>query len=411
MVKKETLQKYAKLAVCTGTNVQKGQLLVINCSVKNYEFAQMCAEEAYKAGASKVMLNYTDEQLELLAYQYCSEEVLSEVPQWLFDKSKYVQDKGCCYLHIVSDTPGLFENVNPELMQNVQMARAKILAPLQKYTMNNDGQWSIVALPSVGWAKKVFPDLSEEEAMEKLMDAILMSSRVTDDNDPVVEWEAHNAKITAHSKMLNDYNFETLHFTNSLGTDLFIKLVKEHVWAGGCEYSTKGVLFNPNIPTEENFTMPHKEGVNGRIVATKPLSYQGKVIDEFYLDFVDGKVVHFDAKKEKESLQNLLDFDDGSCRLGEIALISYDSPINETDILFFNTLFDENASCHVALGRAYPMNVKGGTSMSQDELTEAGANYSMTHVDFMFGSRDMKIVGIQHDGNEVVVFENGNFVF
>lgn len=410
MVSQEVLRKYAKLAVCMGVNVQKGQMLVINASVADYEFVRLCCEEAYKAGAGEVVVNWNDEQLNLMDYTYCSTESLCEVPKWSLDKYQWAIDKGCCMLSISSSTPGLLKDVDPMKMKQVQLSRMKAMAPFQYYTMNNEGQWSIVALPSVGWAKKVFPELGEDEAVEKLMEAILMSARVNEGNDPIEEWKKHNEKMTHYSKVLNDHNFEYLHFKNSLGTDLKVELVKDHVWCGGCETSTKGVIFNPNIPTEENFCMPHKNGVNGRVVATKPLSYQGKLIDGFYLDFEEGKVVSYHADQEEETLKNLIELDEGSCRLGEVALISYDSPINETGILFYNTLFDENASCHLALGRAYPMNVKNGTKMNNEELAAVGANYSMTHVDFMFGSRDMHVVGIKENGEEVVLFDNGNFV-
>ncbi|MGN1344659.1 MAG: aminopeptidase [Traorella sp.] len=410
MVSQEVLRKYAKLAVVKGVNVQEGQLLVINASVADYEFVRMCVEEAYKAKAGYVAVNWSDEQVNLMDYTYCSLETLCEVPKWSLDKYQWAIDKGCCMLSISSSTPGLLKDIDPQKLQQSQLARMKAMAPFQKYTMNNEGQWSIVALPSLGWAKKVFPDLSDDEAVDKLMGAILMSSRVNEENDPIQEWEMHNQKMMHYSKVLNDHNFKYLHFTNQLGTDLKVELVKNHIWCGGCEKSTKGIIFNPNIPTEENFCMPHKNGVNGRVVATKPLSYQGKLIDGFYLDFVDGKVVNYHADQEEETLKNLIEFDEGSCRLGEVALISYDSPINETGILFYNTLFDENASCHLALGRAYPMNVKDGVTMSNEELALVGANYSMTHVDFMFGSRDMHVVGIKENLEEVVLFENGNFV-
>lgn len=409
MVKKETLRKFARLAVCSGVNVQKGQLLVIRGCPQDYEFIRMCTEEAYKAGAKEVLVNWSDEMINLYNYQYCDVETLSNIPQWSLDKTKWIQDNGACMLHVLSETPGLLKEIDPQKLQEVQMAQLKATAQFQKYTMNNEGQWSIVALPSVGWAKKVFPDLAEDEAVEKLMEAILMSSRVTEDNDPVEEWKKHNEAITAHSRILNEHNFKALHFTNSLGTDLTVELVKNHVWAGGCEYTTKSVLFNPNIPTEENFCMPYKYGVNGKVVATKTLSYQGKLIDGFSIEFKDGKAVAWHADKEEDSLSNLINLDEGSAYLGEVALISYDSPINNTGILFYNTLFDENASCHLALGSAYPMNVKGGTSMSDEELKAAGANKSMTHVDFMFGSEDMHVVGIKENGEEVVIFERGNF--
>ena len=410
MVSENLLRKYAKLAVCTGANVQKDQLLVITADVRDYRFVEMCVEEAYAVGAGKVMVDWSSEANTLQSYLNETKESLTDIPQWAYDKRKDAQDRGCCYLHISSATPGLLKDVDTDKIVTYQTVAGKMFEPLRTYTMANHGQWSIVALPSLSWAKKVFPDKSDDDAVKALWDAILMSVRVSEDNDPVEEWKKHNETLAKHNSLLNELNFKALNFKNSLGTDVTIELVKDHIWAGGGEESTKGVYFNPNMPTEETFTMPHKNGVNGKIVATKPLSYQGKVIDEFWLEFEDGKVVNYGANKEYDSLKSLVEYDEGSCRLGEVALISYDSPINNTGILFFNTLYDENASCHVALGAAYPMNVKGGTTMSKEELGNAGANVSMTHVDFMFGSKDMHIEGIKEDGTKVVVFDQGNFV-
>ncbi len=410
MVSKEVLRKYARLAVVMGVNVRKGQLVVITADVRDYEFVNLCVEEAYKAGAGQVSVDWGNEHNTRWAYEWMTKEALSEIPQWLYDKREYAQNKGCCYLHILSDTPNLLEGIDSEKIMARQMAASKKFLPLQSYTMNNDGQWTIVALPSAGWAKKVFPDMTEDAAVEALFEAILMSVRVSEDNDPIAEWEQHNENITKHSKLLNDYNFKALHFVNSIGTDLTVGLVKNHVWAGGCEKAANGAIFNPNMPTEEVFCMPEKCNVNGKVVATKPLSYQGKLIDNFWLTFQDGKAVEYGAEKEEEALKNLVEYDEGSCYLGEVALISYDSPINNTGILFYNTLFDENASCHLALGRAYPMNVAGGTQMSEEELAAAGANHSMVHSDFMFGSEDMSVDGICEDGSRVAIFRNGNFV-
>lgn len=410
MVSKNVLEKYARLAVVMGANVQPGQLLVIQASVTDYEFVRMCTKAAYEAGAGEVSIDWKDEQVGLMSYQYCDLETLTDIPQWSYDKRAWAQEKGCCFLNIISNTPGLLKDIDPQKVQASQLAASQKFQPLMKYTMSNEGQWSIVALPSPGWAKKVFPDKPEAEAVDALMDAILMSVRVSEDNDPVAEWQKHNEEILHHSALLNEYNFKALHFTNELGTDLTVELVENHIWAGGCEKSAKGVIFNPNMPTEETFCMPLKTGVNGKVFASMPLSYQGKLIEDFWLEFKDGKVVDFGAKKEQETLKNLIEFDEGSRYLGEVALISYDSPIRETGILFYNTLFDENASCHLALGRAYPMNVKGGTAMSEEELAATGANNSMTHVDFMFGSRQMHIEGIRKDQTTVTIFDHGNFV-
>lgn len=405
------LRKYARLAVRTGANIQPGQLLVINASVKDHEFAKMCAEEAYLAGAGEVLVDWSCEGLTLLSYTYCSIDTLTEIPDYIYDKRKYAQDKGCAYLLIASETPGLLADIDPEKIQASYIAAMKKLKPLQEYTLASHGQWSVIAVPSVGWAKKVFPDKTEEDAVKSLWEAILMTVRIDEENDPVVEWNKHNEKLSRYCEILNDYNFEKLHFESSNGTDLYVGLVKNHLWKGGSGLTTKGIVFNPNMPTEEVFSMPDKNNVHGKVVATKPLSYSGKLIENFWFEFKDGKVVNHGAEKELETLTNLLDTDEGSRRIGEVALISYDSPISLSNILFYNTLFDENASCHLALGQAYPDNVKGGTEMTEEQLTEAGANASMNHVDFMFGSEDMKITGIKADGEEVAVFEKGNFVF
>ena len=277
--------------------------------------------------------------------------------------------------------------------------------------MGNKSQWCVVAYPTFAWAKKVFPKLSPKKAYNALLNKILEASRVTDTNDPVHDWEEHIMTLARHNKKLNEDNYKTLHFKNSLGTDLVVGLVKDHIWAGGAEKAKNGVIFCPNIPTEETFTMPHKYQVEGKVVATKPLNYQGKLIEDFYLVFKEGKVVEYKAGKEELALKNLLELDEGSSRLGEVALISDNSPISNTNILFFNTLFDENASCHLALGNAYTMNIKNGTSLSEEELAALGYNKSLTHVDFMFGSPDMEIIGHKYDGTKVIIFKNGNFIF
>ena len=289
-------------------------------------------------------------------------------------------------------------------------AQGTALKRLREYTMANRGQWSLVSLPTKEWAQVVYPNEDIDTAYDKLLDAIMYAVRITDENNPIEEWDKHNERLAYQNNLLNDLNFKSLHFTNSKGTDIEVGLVDGHIWSGGEEKSEKGHPFNPNMPTEESFTMPDRNNVNGIVYSTKPLNYNGKLIDEFWLKFVDGKVVDFDAKEEKETLQSLLDTDEGSRRIGEIALISHDSPISNLNILFFNTLFDENASCHMALGRAYPMNIKGGLEMTQEELLAHNSNDSINHEDFMFGSEDMKIVGTKQDGEKVLVFENGNFV-
>lgn len=410
MPKLELLEKYAKLIVKVGVNVQKDQLLVVRSSTDTNELARLIVKAGYDAGAKSVIVDWTDEYVSRFGYDGMSVETLEIVPEWTIDKAKYLIENNGCIISITSPVPGLNKGVDPTKMQRAGIAQMKAFQFFQAHMMGNRTQWNVVAAPNKVWAKKVFPNLAEDEAVEALWDAILEASRVTETNDPIKEWEKHNKLLLSHNKILNDFQFDTLHFTNSLGTDLTIKLVDDHIWAGGGEISTKGVYFNPNIPTEENFTMPYKFGVNGKVVASKPLNYQGNLIEDFWFEFKDGKVINYDAKKQLETLKNLLEFDEGSVYLGEVALLSYDSPINNTGILFLNTLFDENASCHLALGRAYPMNVKGGTTMTQEELIAVGSNQSMGHSDFMFGSSDMQVEGTQKDGTKVIIFKDGDYV-
>lgn len=403
------LNKYARLAIEVGVNLQKGQLLMINSPVDCKEFTRMLVKNAYEVGASDVIVRWNDDIIGKYFYEYASMEKIEEVPDYMVEMYEYVVKNKAAVVSIAAPSPGLLKDIDPTKLQARNKATHKRLDFYQKHMMANGSQWVVIAYPTEVWANKVFPN--DEKAFDKLLDAILTASRVTDTNDPVLEWKEHMDTLAKHNKMLNDYDFKALHFKNSLGTDLTVELVEGHIWAGGGEHSKDGVYFCPNIPTEETCTMPHKFGVNGKVYATKPLNYQGKLIEDFYLEFKDGKVVNFDAKTEYDTLKGLLELDEGSSRLGEVALISHNSPISNTNILFYNTLFDENASCHLALGNAYPMNIKNGLNMTEEELEKFGYNKSMAHVDFMFGSADMEIVGITKDGKKVQVFKNGNFVF
>lgn len=408
-MKNEKFKKYSDLAVKVGVNLQKNQILMINSPVECVEFTRLLVESAYEAGASYVMVRWNDDLIRKTYFTYASEEVIAEVPDYVVEQFKYVVDRGAAVISISAPTPGVLKDVNPKKLQIASKASYEHLNFYQKHLMANGSQWCVISYPTQTWAEKVFG--KGEDSFERLLDAILSASRVTDSNDPVAEWREHIEKLAQRNKKLNDYNFKKLHFKNKLGTDLEVELVEGHIWAGGGETTQKGIPYCPNIPTEETFTMPHRNGANGKVVATKPLNYQGKLIEDFYLVFKDGKAVEFGAKSEEETLKGLLELDEGSSRLGEVALISHDSPISNTGILFYNTLFDENASCHLALGNAYAMNIKGGTGMKEEELIDKGYNKSMTHVDFMFGSEDMEVVGITHGGERIQIFKNGNFVF
>ena len=409
MVTEKMYDKLAELVVKKGANVQKDQPVVIRAGVQDAAFVKKVVKRAYEAGARYVSVEWHDDDLTKMSYQYESIEVLSEIPQWRYDKTKYQHDGGACYITILSEKPGVMADVDSEKIKAANMAYYTKMADLIPYTMNNIGQWSVIGVPSVEWAKVVFPDLSEEEAFEKLGDALFAVTRVTEDNDPVADWDLHDKELIAHAEKLNAYKFKKLHFTGENGTDLEVELMDGHIWIGGGCMTPGGVYFDPNMPTEECFTMPKKTGVNGIVYASKPLDYEGKVIDGFWLRFENGKVVDFGAKERQDSLAQLLSFDEGSSYLGEVALVPYDSPISQSGILFFNTLYDENAACHLAFGRPYPENLEGGVEMSKEDLAARGANDSMQHLDFMIGTRGMNIDGVQADGTVVPVFRNGNW--
>lgn len=410
MIDESYYDEYAQLAVKSGVNIQKGQLLVINAPVEAYKLVKKCVKLAYECGASRVIVSYNDNDISRWGYEFMSTEELCDVPAWMADRQQYYIDKHACFLHIVADDPDLLAGIDPGKLRDARMASMKVMHKFQYYTMNNVGQWSIIAYPNLAWAKKLFPGKSDDDALTALWEAILSTSRI-EKGKTLDNWVKHSKEIHEHSAMLNDYNFKSLHFKNSLGTDLTVGLIKDHKWEGGSDRASNGAFFNPNIPTEEVFTMPDRYHIDGRVVSTKPLSYSGNIISRFELEFKDGQIVSYKADDNEQVLKNLIDTDEGTKSLGEVALISHDSPISNTGILFYNTLFDENASCHLAIGACYPTNVKGGTELSREELYKLGGNDSMTHVDFMFGSSDMSVIGETYDGKQIEVFKDGNFVF
>lgn len=405
------IEKYAKLAVVTGVNIQKGQLLVINADVDCAWYVRLVVKAAYEAGASEVVVNWNDGQVNKMRYEYANDDVLAYFYQWQYAQKKEYIDKNCAFLSIGSPDPTLLSHIDSHKLKLAQMATSQGMQALRYYTASNQGQWSVELLPNPVWAKLVYPDLGEQAAMDKLWEAIFECCRILDDNDPIADWKVHSQSVVEHGKKLNAYQFKQLHFKNSRGTDLVVELVEDHRWEGGLEYTPNQVGFVPNLPTEEIFCMPHKDRVNGKVYATKPLNIQGKLVEDFWFEFKDGKVIDYGASGNLASLENLLNMDEGAKHLGEVALISDNSPISNTKTLFYNGLIDENASCHLALGNCYPYNIAGGSQMSEEELKAKGANFSMTHCDFMFGSADLSVIGIDNQGNEVVVFENGNFVF
>ena len=403
------MERFADVIIKLGLNLQKGQILNIKTNVEAYEFARIVAVKAYEYGASDVVIKYNDDYISRAYFENVNIENIKNIPDYIYHQAKYLVDNNACMLSISSPNPGIMKGLDINKMQEYNHAYMKKVPFLREYSMNNKGQWCVVSMPNKVWADRVFEN--DKDAYDKLFKAIMKASRIDLTRDSLADWQEHMKRLEKHRDILNQYNFKTLRFKNSLGTDLSVDLVENHIWGGGGEYTQKGIYFSPNMPTEEVFTMPHAYGVNGRVYSTKPLNYQGHLIENFYLDFKDGAVVNYHAEKEEAALKALLETDDGSMRLGEVALISYDSPISNMNILFYNTLFDENASCHLALGNAYTMNIKDGYNLSLEELKKKGYNSSMIHVDFMFGSKDLSVIGTDHNGKEIVIFKKGNFVF
>lgn len=407
-MKKEKLQNYANLLVRVGGNVQKGQLVVIGCDIGAAEFARMVQDAAYDAGAAEVTINWSDAISARTKYLRADDAIFDVVPQWIVDRFADWDARGAVYLHILSDDPDYLSGVDPNRLSRYSKVAGEKLKDHSLLTMSHKLRWSLCALPSEGWAKKVFPDLPVEAAMDKLEEQILKAARA-DGTDPIADWEKHRATFTDKLEYLNTSQFDALRFKNSLGTDITVGMPKDHVWKGGGSIAGDGVLFFPNIPTEEIFSAPDLNRADGRVVASMPLSYMGNLIEGIDITFKNGEVVDYKSKTGQDVLANLINTDEGSKRLGEVALVQKTSPINQMGTLFYNTLFDENASCHLAIGKAYPHNLKGGTEMTPEELIERGINHSVTHVDFMFGTDDMCVVGIKADGTEEIIFENGEY--
>ena len=404
----QKLQEYARLLVRVGLNVQKGQKLVISSPVECAFFARMCAEEAYAIGCKEVVMNWHDDAMARMKYLHAEEEVFDSVPLW---RRHFFNDyalEGTAYLAISASDPENFKGVDTKRIIRAQQASGKALKDFDRLQMCGGFPWCIASIPIPSWAKTVFPEASETEAMEQLWDAIFKAVRIDGDGTAVEKWQAHLDTLHQRLEKLNALNFKTLRYTNSLGTDLTVELPEDHVWEAGNDVTLSGQEYIANIPTEEIFTAPLKTGVNGKVYSAMPLVHDGAIIDKFYFVVKDGKIVEAHAEQGEETLKGAISVDEGASYFGEMALVPYDSPISNQKILFYNTLFDENAACHIAFGEAYPC-LKGGHQMSKDELKQRGLNDSITHVDFMIGTPDLSIVGTTHDGEEVPVFVNGNF--
>ena len=407
-MKKTILREYAKLIVRVGVNVQKGQEVVIYAGLDQPEFVQMVVEQAYKAKAKKVTVEWNYDPLTKLHVRYQSVKTLGTVTEWQKAKQQHLCDTLPARIHLVSDDPDGLKGVNIAKMAKARQLSYPILRP---YLDDRDGkqQWCIAAVPGAAWAKKIFPGVRTSVAIEKLWEAILTTSRV--DEDPIKAWEKHNANLKARCDYLNSLGIEYLHYTADNGTDLTVGMIPEAFFAGGGETSRQGVFFNPNIPTEECFISPMRGKAEGIVYSTKPLSYQGQLIENFSLRFENGKAVEAKAEKGEQLLNTMITMDEGAAYLGECALVPQDSPINQSGLLFYETLFDENAVCHLAVGAGFADTIKDHHNKTLEECRALGINDSMIHVDFMIGCDTMNIDAHCTDGKVVPIFRNGNWAF
>ncbi|MBQ5487881.1 MAG: aminopeptidase [Clostridia bacterium] len=405
------LEEYAHLVVEIGLNVQKGQYVVINSPIECAPFARLCVKAAYEVGAKQVIMNWRDDFVARQYFLNAADEVFDEVFPWDVQKNLELVKRGAARLSIAATDPENLKGVDPSRLARANKANSAANREVMSMIMANEVPWCVASVPVPSWAKKIFPDIPEDEAVERLWEEIYSAIRIDDNGGAVERWRKHCATLSGRAHKLNDYAFRYLHYTNSLGTDLMVELPVGHVWAAGSEFSKSGIEFVANIPTEEVFTAPKRDGVNGKIVATKPLVLGGNIVNNFYMILKDGKIVDVHAEEGEEFLRQEIALDEGASHFGEVALVPFDSPISASGVLFYNTLFDENASCHFAFGEAYPTCIQCGAEMTKEQLKEHGLNESITHVDFMVGSRDLSIVGVTQDGREIPVFVNGNFAF
>lgn len=405
----DKLQQYAQLLVNVGMNVQKGQPVFIRSSVDALELTHYIVEAAYERGASDVKVEYSDDRLTRLKFENESLDHFenNEVKAYEVEKRMDYVNRGAANLALITQDPDLLNGIDNDKLGTFQRAYSIAYKGYMEKSQKNEFPWCVAAYPSKAWAKRVYPELNEGDAYEKFIDEVLDIVRV-DGNDPVENWKNHVANLSKHAEKLQSKQYKALQYISE-GTDLEIGLPDGHIWEDATSYTSKGQKFVANIPTEEVFTAPHRAKVNGYVTNKLPLSHNGNIIDGFKLTFKDGEVIDFEAAQGEAVLRDLLNTDDGAKRLGEVALVPDDSPISNRNTIFYNTLFDENASCHVALGAAYAFNLQGGTEMTTEEKIENGLNDSLIHVDFMIGSSDLTIYGITQDGKKELVFENGNW--
>ncbi len=413
-MKKTTLKNYARLLAECGISVRKGDAVIIQASLDQPEFVAMCVEACYRCGAARVMVEWSYQPLAKLHNRFQSIKTMSTVEEFERAKLQYRLDKNPAMLYLLSDDPDGLKGINQEKQAKAQKARFGVIKPYRD-AMDNRYKWCIAAVPGEAWARKVFPGIRTSTAVEKLWQAILYTSRVVDkagnDLDPVAEWKAHNESFLRRCDYLNSLNIKTLEYHSQNGTDFTVEMIPEGIFCGGSEHTLGGEEFNPNIPSEEIFTSPKAGCAEGVVVASMPLSYRGELIENFSVRFEGGRVVEVHAERGEELLQQMVSMDEGAAMLGECALVPYTSPIRESGIIFYETLFDENAACHLALGRGFTNCVKDYDSYSLEELHAMGINESMIHVDFMIGTDDLSVTAITDSGDRVAIFENGVWAF
>ena len=407
-MKKTVLRKYARLIVRCGVNVQKGQEVLVHADLDQPEFVKLVVEEAYKAGAKEVTVLWNYQPLQKIHTRFQSVKTLGEVKQWQIARQEHYCQTLPCRIHLISEDPDGLKGVNMEKAAKARQNSYPILKPYIDRRENRQ-QWCIAAVPGAAWAKKVFPGVPKGKAVEQLWAAILNAARVYE--DPIKEWEEHNADLRARCDYLNSLGIESLHYTADNGTDLTVGMIAEGCFRGGADTSLQGIGFNPNIPTEECFISPMRGKAEGIVYATKPLSYQGQLIEDFWMRFENGKVVEAQARKGGELLNTLISMDDGAAYLGECALVPEASPIAESGLLFYNTLFDENAACHLAIGMGFADTIRGFQDRTLEECRQLGVNDSMIHEDFMIGCPSMNIDAATRDGQVIPIFRNGNWAF
>lgn len=406
---KTRLKKYAKLIARCGVNVKRGQEVIISAELDQPEFVKMLVDECYRAGASKVSVDWSYQPITKSNVKYCSEKVLSSLDDWQIKKWEHQAEVLPCKIYLLSDDPDGLAGIDQKKYTRATASRSKIIKPIRD-RMENRYQWCIAAVPGEAWAKKLFPGERTSSAVEKLWEAILDTSRVHE--DPIEEWRLHNENLSEKCEYLNSLNIDSLHYTSKNGTNLTVGLLPDALFCAGGEYALgSGIYFNPNIPSEETFTSPDKNRADGIVYSSMPLSYGGQLINNFWMKFEGGKIVDVGAEQNEELLREMIAMDEGASKLGEVALVPYSSPIRKSGILFYNTLFDENAACHLAIGRGFTNVLRNYENMTEEEAHEHGINDSVTHVDFMIGTKDLNITALTKDGKCIEIFNDGEWAF